>query len=65
MTSTRPNINPVSTYKVMEVCSLLEIDRKTLKRHTEMGLVKCSVNKVQRTIYKGIDLMRYWSDLMT
>lgn len=65
MTSTRPNINPVSTYHVMEVCRLLEIDRKTLHAHTLKGLVRCRVNKVNRAVYKGIDLMRYWSDLMT
>lgn len=61
MVSEEPKISLNGRYPIGEAAALLGIDRSTLRRHTDMGLVKCGFNRTNaRRFYKGSELKRYW-----
>jgi hypothetical protein len=44
---------------------LLGISRDTLRKHTEMGYIRCIYNRVnKRKLYKGSEIKRYWKSYL-
>jgi len=61
MTCVEPKVNDAGWYNVNETAQALEVDRKTVLRHTEKGYIKCKVRKCNnRRVYSGREIKRYW-----
>jgi predicted site-specific integrase-resolvase len=61
MTNTEPDVKDLGRYTIGEAAKLLQIDRTTLLRHTNQGLIRCNVNKRNfRKSYSGSEIKRYW-----
>ena len=61
LTISEPMVNDTDRLNVTQAARVLGIDRSTLRRHSDEGLIKFSVN--QRTGYRkysGREIKRYW-----
>lgn len=61
LTMSEPMVNDTDRLNVTQAAAVLGINRSTLRRHSDEGLIKFSVN--QRTGYRkysGRDIKRYW-----
>ena len=54
------NVNPKGLYPMGEAAKALGIDRSTLRRKTEAGIIKCQYRRdTGRRMYRGAELIRY------
>lgn len=61
MTTNEPQVTLNGLYPVCEASKILGIDRSTLRRHTEEGLIKFTCSRANgRKRYEGRELLRYW-----
>ncbi len=61
MIGTEPKTEPARRYKISEVCSLLGIERSTLRRHTKQGHIQVNYWKSNnRPFYTGHDVLKFW-----
>lgn len=52
--------NPSGFYPIGQAAQILGIDRKTLRRHTEQGFIKCHYKRENgRRVYDGREIIRY------
>lgn len=56
-----PDIDLNGSYTVGQVCKVLCIHRNTLRRYTEIGVIKCYRSKQSgRKFYSGREILRFW-----
>lgn len=61
MTIKEPEVITTGRYPVGKASKILEIDRKTLYRHTKDGFIKCGFRRTNgRRFYTGSEIIRYW-----
>lgn len=61
ITSIEPNVSDSGRYSVMETCAVLGIHRNSLRKYTEMGLIKCGFRKLKaRKFYTGREILKFW-----
>lgn len=61
ITSVEPNVLESGRYSVMETCAALGIHRNSLRKYTEMGLIKCGFRKLSaRKFYAGREILKFW-----
>lgn len=61
MVQTEPNVPLEARLGVMATCRALEIDRKTLQKKTEEGLIRVRFRKgTFKKFYLGRDIRRFW-----
>ena len=60
MTPTQPHIAPTGSYTVTQAASLLEIDRRTLRRYEAAGYVVAHINRLGKRKYLGEGLIKLW-----
>ena len=61
ITSVEPNVVESGRYSVMETCAALGIHRNSLRKYTDMGLIKCGFRKLSaRKFYAGREILKFW-----
>lgn len=61
ITSIEPQVSDTGRYSVTETCSVLGIHRNSLRKYTDMGLIKCGFRKLTaRKFYAGREILRFW-----
>lgn len=61
MTNERPNVALDGRYSINEVTAMLGINRSTLRRYTDKGLIRCGRWRTNgRPFYTGKEIMRLW-----
>ena len=54
-------VKPIQKFSAVETARILGISRKTLYRHTKLGLIRCTISKCnKRPRYSGKEITRYW-----
>ncbi len=61
MTSEEPKVNGTGHYSIGETCEALCIDRSTLRRYTNNGLIRASYHRTGKKFYSGDDIKRFWN----
>lgn len=65
ITPIEPKVNKEGRYSVTETCKLLGIHRNSLRKYTELGLIKCDLRKqTGRKFYLGHEIIRFWRTLL-
>lgn len=61
MNSERPDVVEDGRYCINETATALGISRKTLRRYTDKGLIKCGRRVANgRPFYTGREILRLW-----
>ena len=60
MTPIRPQIAPTGSYSVSQASTLLEINRRTLRRYEAKGYIVAHLNSMGRRKYSGRALIKLW-----
>lgn len=61
MTNERPNVALEGRYSINEVTAILGINRSTLRRYTDRGLIKCGRWRTNgRPFYTGRAVLQLW-----
>jgi len=61
MTNNRPDVHTEGRYSINEVTAMLGINRSTLRRYTDKGLIRCGRWRTNgRPFYTGKEIMRLW-----
>lgn len=61
ITSIEPKVNEAGRYSVTETCAVLGIHRNSLRKYTELGLIKCGFRKLTaRKFYAGREILKFW-----
>lgn len=61
MTTTMPDIPDAGRFNVTQASQLLGINRTTLRRYTEAGLIRCGFRRTNfKKFYTGQELKRFW-----
>lgn len=60
MTPKRPQIAPNGSYSVTQASTLLQINRRTLRRYEASGYIVAHLNQFGRRKYTGRELMKLW-----
>lgn len=56
-----PKVSPKSRYDTNATCTLLGVSRKTLRKYTVAGLIKCGLRQCNgRKFYEGSDILKFW-----
>lgn len=64
MRTDRPKVSPSVRYTQKQAAAALHIDRHTLKRYTDRGLIGCSEKLTGGAkLYRGADILRLWREL--
>lgn len=61
ITAIEPKLEESGRYSQNQTCEALGICRRTLREHTNQGLIKCGFRKANmRKFYTGFEIRRYW-----
>lgn len=61
ITSIRPEVSLTGRYSIGEASAILGINRSTLRRYAEQGLIKCGYRRESaRKFFTGNDLIKFW-----
>ncbi len=61
MNSSKPDVHAEGRYSINEVAAMLGINRSTLRRYTNNGLIKCGRWRTNgRPFYTGREILRLW-----
>lgn len=62
MVFTEPKVSPEGRYPIGEAALLLGIDRSTLRRYSDNGLIKTGIRNVGRgkRFFLGKEILRFW-----
>lgn len=61
ITAIEPQVSETGRYSVTETCKILGIHRNSLKKYTELGLIKCGFRKhAARKFYAGREILKFW-----
>jgi predicted site-specific integrase-resolvase len=61
MVNNEPRVGKTSRYTIDETCSLLGINRHTLRRYTKAGKIRCGYwLSTSRKFYYGSEILRFW-----
>ena len=61
MIITEPEVVATGRYSVGKTAEILGIDRKTLWRYTDEGLIRCGFHRANgRKFYLGSEIQRFW-----
>ena len=64
VTSAEPNVVATYKYSIAETATLLGIHRHTLRKYTEMNMIKCGFRRTSGTkaqkFYYGNEILRFW-----
>lgn len=64
MTNERPLVSPEGLYTQAQAARALKIDRHTVKKYTESGLMKFRVRKSDgRVVIKGAQIIAAWEQM--
>lgn len=64
MIVTKPNVEPSGLYNQSQAATALGIERHTLKRYADNGLIKCRVRKAGRgLVFTGADIIKCWQSM--
>ena len=56
-----PNVPDEGRYSIAEAATILGVNRSTLLRHSELGLIKFGLRRSNaRKFYVGREINRYW-----
>lgn len=56
-----PDIKPTSRYTVTETCRILGIHRNSLRKYTEMGIIKVGIRmSTSKKFYLGSEILKFW-----
>ena len=65
MTNERPNVALDGRYSINEVTEMLGINRSTLRRYTDKGLIKCGRWRTNgRPFYTGKAVLQLWQAVL-
>jgi predicted site-specific integrase-resolvase len=66
MTSKKPNVYPDGLYTQAQAARALGVDRHTIKRYTDSGLLQAKNRKAdKRLVIKGTQILAVWGRLYT
>lgn len=61
MTATEPTIPDNARYNICQAAEILSINRTTLLKYTNNGLIRCGIRKTNgRKFYTGLELKKIW-----
>lgn len=61
ITSEEPKVAINKRYSISEAACLLGIDRKTLRKYTAAGYIRCGIHKYNmKKFYTGYDIKAFW-----
>lgn len=61
ITALEPQVSTSGRYSVTEASAVLGIHRNSLRKYTELGLIKCGFRKhTARKFYLGSEILRFW-----
>lgn len=61
MINTTPNVEPTGRYELKAAAEALGVDRSTILRYTNQGLLKCTIKRSNhRRCWTGAELIRFW-----
>lgn len=61
MTTTIPQVPDTGRFNVAQTSLLLGINRSTLRRYTDAGLIRCGFRKTNyKKFYTGQEIKRFW-----
>lgn len=61
ITAIEPQVTADGRYSVSQTCAALGIHRNTLRKYTELGMIKCGFRRESaRKFYKGSEIVRFW-----
>lgn len=61
ITPLEPKVSDTGRYSVTETCEALGIHRNSLRKYTELGLIKCGFRRQSaRKFYAGREILRFW-----
>jgi len=56
-----PNINPLGRYELRDAAKALQVNKSTINRWTNAGLLCCQLRKANgRRVWAGSELIRFW-----
>ena len=61
ITAIEPNVSATGRYSVTEACAALGIHRNSLRKYTDLGLIKCGFRRhTARKFYLGSEILKFW-----
>jgi predicted site-specific integrase-resolvase len=64
MTTDKPQVNPEGLYTQAQAARALKIDRHTVKKYAENGIMKFRVRKSDgRIVIKGTQILAAWGQM--
>lgn len=61
MVETEPKIPLGARYELRQTAALLGVDRSTILRWTNLGLMSCSIRRTNhRRVWTGAEIIRVW-----
>lgn len=61
ISANEPEVAATGRYSVTETCAQLGICKNTLRRYTELGLIRCGFRRGSgRKFYTGSEIIRFW-----
>jgi predicted site-specific integrase-resolvase len=58
----QPNVSKDGRYCIKDTCRHLGIHRQTLRKYTDMGIIKCRLRQGGKTkFYLGSEILRFWN----
>lgn len=65
MTYQEPDVLPMGRYSIKETCNALGISRETLRKYTNIGLIKCNFRRgTLKKFYNGRDILTFWRTML-
>lgn len=61
ITSIEPAVAATGRYNITQAAEILGVNRATLRRYTNNGLIKCGFRRESaRKFYLGSEILRFW-----
>ncbi|MFR9498023.1 MAG: DNA-binding protein [Rikenellaceae bacterium] len=61
ITAIEPMVAESGRYSVMQTAAALGIHRNSLRKYTDVGLIKCGFRKeTARKFYTGKEILKFW-----
>lgn len=63
MISEEPKVSNNGRYTINQTCAILCICRDSLRKYTQLGLIRCGYrNTNNRPYYVGSEILRFWHE---
>ncbi|MGM9805853.1 MAG: helix-turn-helix domain-containing protein [Candidatus Aphodosoma sp.] len=65
ITAIEPTVSATARYSITQAAGILGVNRATLRRYTDSGLIKCGFRRESaRKFYLGSEILRFWKAQM-